>query len=285
MTLFGFVLVLTAAFCHAIWNYYVKRINGGPELVWLFSMVAVIIYLPVALYIVITEKPVFGFWQIIFLCGSVILHLSYLLLLQQGYRKGDLSLVYPIARSTGPFLSTSFAVVLLGEPMTPQIAVGGATIILGVLFLTGGFRGNAKHIAVSSLFGLMVGVLIGSYTVWDAYAVSTLMISPLLLDYMSSFGRSLLLSPIAWKRREQVKTYWRDHRSGVMIIAVFHILAYTLVLYALTFTPVVYVAPTREVSVLVTVMMGSLLLNEGDLKRRMGWATLILLGVALLASA
>jgi len=79
--------------------------------------------------------------------------------------------------------------------------------------------------------------------------------------------------------------HWRDHRLGVIAIAVFNPLAYILVLYALTFTPVVYVAPTREMSVLITVMMGSILLGEGDLRRRMLWAGLILVGVVLLATA
>jgi uncharacterized membrane protein len=56
------------------------------------------------------------------------------------------------------------------------------------------------------------------------------------------------------------------------------------VLYAPTFTPVMYVAPTRELSVLITVMMGTILLGEGHLRERLIWATLILFGVALLAS-
>ncbi len=285
MTAFGFALVLAAAFCHATWNFFVKRINGGPELVWLFSAISVAIYFPFAAYIVVTEKPQFGFWEILFIAGSVALHLGYFLLLQTGYRKGDLSLVYPTARATGPFLSTSFAVLFLGENMSVQIAMGAIAVIIGVVCLTGGFKSGAKNLTASLGFGLGAGMLIGSYTVWDAYAVSALLISPLLLDYASSVGRTILLAPIAVKRKELVKTYWRDHRFGVVTIAVFNSLAYILVLYALTFTPVVYVAPTREISVLLTVLMGSLLLGEGDLTRRLKWATLILAGVAMLATA
>ncbi len=285
MTVFGLALVLAAAFCHAAWNYFVKRINGGPELVWLFSALAVVIYLPVALYVLVIEKPVFGIREMVFVLGSSALHLGYFLLLQQGYRKGDLSLVYPTARATGPFLSTGFAVVFLGEQMTPQIAAGGVAVIVGVLFLTGGFKPAARHVSASLLFGLAAGLLIGSYTVWDAYAVSTLLVPPLLLEYVSIIARTILLAPIAVKRKDLVARYWRDHRLGVVVITIFNPLAYILVLYALTFTPVVYVAPTREVSVLITVLMGSILLSEGNLKHRLRWATLILFGVALLATA
>jgi drug/metabolite transporter (DMT)-like permease len=285
MTSLGFVIVIVAAICHATWNFFVKRINGGPALVWLFSVVSVLLYLPVAVYVIVLDKPDFAIWEISFIVGSAVLHLGYFMLLQAGYRKGDLSLVYPTARATGPFLSTAFAVSFLGEAMTAQIAVGAVTIVIGVVCLTGGFKAGARNLTTSLLFGLGAGILIGSYTVWDAYAVSTLMISPLLLDYASSLGRAILLAPLAARRLPEIRGYWRDHRIAVIAIAIFNPLAYILVLYALTFTPVVYVAPTREISVLLTVLMGSLLLGEGDMKRRLKWALVILTGVSLLATA
>jgi drug/metabolite transporter (DMT)-like permease len=92
------------------------------------------------------------------------------------------------------------------------------------------------------------------------------------------------LAPYAVKRRKAIAGHWRRHRLAVICIAVFNPLAYILVLYAMTFTPVVYVAPAREVSVLIAVLMGALLLGEQGLRRRMGWALLILAGMALLAT-
>ena len=86
MTFLGFALVLTAAFCHATWNYLVKRINAGPELVWLFSVLAVVIYLPLAIYVGI-GRTAFDWTQILFMAVSAALHLGYFLLLQLGYRK------------------------------------------------------------------------------------------------------------------------------------------------------------------------------------------------------
>ena len=169
--------------------------------------------------------------------------------------------------------------------MTLQIAAGAVAVIVGIVCLTGGFGTNARKVSASLGFGLAAGFLIGCYTVWDAYAVSTLLVPPLLLDYVSSIGRSVLLAPVAIKRTDKVKRLWREHRSGVLVIAIFNPLAYILVLYALTFTPVVYVAPIREMSVLLSVLLGSILLGEGDLQRRLMWSVLILFGVALLATA
>lgn len=284
MTLSGFALVITAACCHAFWNFCVKRINAGPELVWLFSLVALFLYLPLALYILIVERPVFGPWELIFILGSAIWHLGYFLLLQQGYKRGDLSLVYPTARATGPFLSSAFAVTFLGEEVSLQIAAGAFAVVIGILGLTGGIAVKTRKAGASLVFGVAAGLLIGSYTVWDAYAVSALLIPPLLLDYASSLGRVVLLAPVAARRRPQIRRLWCEQRPAIVAIAVFNPLAYILVLYALAFTPVIYVAPLREVSVLLTVLLGAYFLKEGDLGSRLLWASVVLLGVSLLAT-
>ena len=83
---------------------------------------------------------------------------------------------------------------------------------------------------------------------------------------------------------QTVRTFWKEQRLIILTVATIMPLAYILVLYAMTFTPVVYVAPLRESSVLLTVLMGSILLHEGDLKRRLGWALVIMVGVSLLAT-
>ncbi len=282
MSIPGFLLVLAAAACHAAWNFFVKRINAGPELVFLFSVLSVVIYLPLAIWFATgwtDARPV----QLLIIAGSAILHLGYFLLLQAGYRKGDLSLVYPTARATGPLLSTSFAVLFLGEVLSGQLVLGGGIIIFGIVMLTGGHAHRRGHAALSLAFGVSAGLLIGSYTVWDAYAVSVLAIPPLLLDYASSLGRSLLLAPIAYHKRTKVRSIWCHHKWAVVAIAILNPLAYILVLIALTFTPVVYVAPIRELSVLLTVLMGSILLQEGHLRHRLMWAVVILVGVIILA--
>ncbi|QFS82761.1 DMT family transporter [Roseivivax sp. THAF197b] len=285
MSTAGFALVLAAAFCHATWNLFVKRLNAGAELVWLFSLVSVVIYAPLAIWLAFGWET-FALRDLWFIAGSTVLHLGYFLLLQKAYSVGDLSVVYPTARATGPVLSGSFAVLVLGEALSGQMALGAGIIVAGVFMLTGGRRslsGGAG--ATSLLFGMATGALIGAYTVWDAYAVTAILIPPLILEYASNLSRLVLLTPVAWLRRARVARLWREERLGVLVIAVLSPLAYILVLIALRFTPVVYVAPLREVSVLLSVLAGSLILGEGDLKRRLIWAMVILTGVSLLATS
>ena len=284
VTLAGLLLVLAAAVCHATWNIFVKRINAGAELVWLFSVVSLVLYLPLAIWVGLSWTGL-TFLTFTAIAVSTLIHLGYFLLLQTGYRRGDLSLVYPTARATGPLLSTTMAVLILGEAVTPQIAAGGGIIIFGVLMLTNR-RGRlvSEHALASLGFGLGAGILIGSYTVWDAWSVSVLLIPPLLLDYANAIARTVLLAPVAYRRWNRVIEIWQTHRVGVFVIAIFSPLAYILVLYAMTFTPVIYVAPIRETSVLMGVLAGSLLLGEGHLKWRLSWAVVILFGVVLLAA-
>ncbi len=284
MTLLAFLLVFAAAVCHATWNFYVKRINGGPELIWLFSFITCILYFPAAVYILATVETQWGWLEVGFIVGSSLLHIGYFLCLQAGYRKGDLSLVYPTARSTGPLLSVTFAVIVFGETISIQAALGVFIIIAGVINLTGGFKKRSSNLTASLLFGISTGVFIGAYTVLDAHAVAVILIPPLILDYASITIRMMIMTPIALRRMDLVKGYWRNHRTAVLVVAIISPLAYILVLYAMTFTPVVYVAPLRESSVVMTVLMGSIWLGEGDFKRRLSWAMVIMVGVALLAT-
>ena len=285
MTAIALVLVLTAAVCHASWNFLAKRVQGGAELVWLYSLASSLIYLPLAIWIFTALPSGLNQMQWVFIGGSAVLHLVYFVLLQAAYRNGDLSLVYPTARSMGPLVAMILAIVFLSEYPTVQGGIGALIIIGGVFALTGGGRNGGKRASTSLLFGIGVGCLIGTYTTWDAYGVASLAVPPLLMDYGANVGRGILLTPTAYRRRSLVVQHWQNHRIEVIAIGVLTPLAYILVLTAMQTTPVAYVAPLREVSVLLSVLAGSLLLGEGQLAHRLKWAAVILVGVVTLATS
>jgi drug/metabolite transporter (DMT)-like permease len=277
-------LVLGAAVIHATWNLLAKRVGGGTAFVWLFGSLSAIIYAPLAAATILLARPHIGAVQLIFLAGTAVLHLGYFLMLQSGYRAGDLSLVYPLARGTGPVLTVGAAIIVLGERPTP-IALAGALLIgLGIVLLAGnpaslGHPGARRAVG----YALLTGALIAAYTLWDKRAVSALAIPPILLEWGSNVGLALLLMPAALARRDEVRAVWRAHRREAVLVAVLTPLAYILVLTAMVFTPVSYVAPAREISILVGTAMGSRLLAERDAPRRLTAATAIVVGVAALA--
>ena len=135
MTVFALVLVLAAATFHATWNLLAKRVgDGGAVFVWLFGFLAFLIYAPLAVVVVLLERPYFGPEALVFMFGSGVLHLGYFVFLQRGYAIGDLSLVYPLARGTGPLLATAAAIILLGErPGT--VALLGIALVSGLAYL------------------------------------------------------------------------------------------------------------------------------------------------------
>ena len=128
---------------------------------------------------------------------------------------------------------------------------------------------GAKNVTASIGYGLLVGFFIGGYAAWDAYVVLVIMLSPVLLDYASNTFRMFIFTPAAFRRRYIVEILLKDHKTGVMIIGILSALTYIRSLYAITFSPVTLVAPLRETSVLISVLMGSIILGEGDLKRRL----------------
>src|SRR4051812_4470804 len=129
MSRFALCLVLAASFIHATWNLLAKRAGGGAPFVWAMSVVSLFIYGPAVAWLVWSQHLVFNPMQYGFMAVSAALHLVYFLVLQRGYRVADLSLVYPLARGTGPMLSTIGAILLFGERPKGVALVGAGLVI------------------------------------------------------------------------------------------------------------------------------------------------------------
>ena len=284
MTAAAFALVLVAAFTHAGWNYLLKRSGGGVGFVWLFAAISALLYAPVALGTFLWLQPALGWTHIAVAAASAGLHTVYYLLLDRGYRHGDLSLVYPIARATGPLLTVVMAMLLLGERPAPLALAGALLISTGGLFLTGDPRAlRRKGMEHAVMIALATGVSIAAYTVVDKTAVAILMTPPILQDWMTNVGRVALMTPLLRTRSGLVRAAWCEHRGDVLAVAVLCPLSYILVLTAMQFTLVSYVAPAREVSILIAAFLGARLLSEGDARRRGIAAVLMTVGVVALA--
>src|SRR5947207_146331 len=151
------ILVVTAAFAHAGWNLCAKRVpDGGAVFVWLYGSVAAALCVPVAVFTVLVqqERPT-PVWPLA-IGVSGLLHLAYFVLLQRGYAVGDLSVVYPLARGSGPLLAVLAAVVLLGERPGVLPLAGAGAVVAGILVIGGlGTTGLARSAGV--LYALATG--------------------------------------------------------------------------------------------------------------------------------
>jgi drug/metabolite transporter (DMT)-like permease len=287
MGLVALLLVLAAACAHAGWNFFAKRAgSAGVGFVWLNATCSAVLYLPVLLgTLAWSGIPPWHTWLLAVLVSAAV-HVAYSVVLQRGYAVGDMSVVYPLARGTGPLLAMLIAVVLLGERPGVVGTVGGLMVVAGVFVI--GFSDGLPRSGTSLAgvgFGLLTGSLIAVYTVWDAHAVTALALSPLLFDSTSNVARSALLFPYAACRWSQVIRIWVEHRREVLAVAVLSPMAYTLVLFAMRLAPVSLVAPARELSIVLAGLLAWRVLREPQPARRMTGAVVVLTGVVLLGIA
>jgi drug/metabolite transporter (DMT)-like permease len=288
MTALSLVLVLLSAVAHASWNLMLKR-AGDPEVfAWVMIVVGSILLAPVGLALLWYNSMDFpGLW---FLLASVVLHVFYFILLARGYATGDLSLVYPVARGMGPMLVPVLAVILLGEIVETMAIVGIAAIVGGIYTIS--WWGNFHQVLRSPLlflrsagmrYAVLTGLTIAVYSIVDKEGVGH--IQPLLYIYFMFIGTVALLAPyiLANKGMETVKAEWRANAVPITVSGLLAFAAYGLVLTAFSLSRVSYVAPAREVGIVIGVLMGIFLLKEPFGRGRLLGSGLIVGGLVLIA--
>jgi drug/metabolite transporter (DMT)-like permease len=278
-------LVVGAAVAHAGWNLSAKRVpDGGAVFVWLTALWAAILLLPLAVVGIVTAGgSVPAVWWLAAAVSGLI-HTAYFVILQRGYAVGDLSVVYPLARGTGPMLSVIAAIWFFGERPGAIALAGAGAVVLGVWVIGGLGSSGTGSWAGGVGYGVLCGTTIATYTLWDAHAVTTLDVSPLVLMAGEAIFQTAVLTPYALRRRAQVSALWREEKLPVFAVAVLSPLAYLLVLFALRLAPVSLVAPARELSIVFAGLGAWLLLGEPNPGRRLAGAVIVLAGVAAIAA-
>jgi drug/metabolite transporter (DMT)-like permease len=284
-------LVILAGLIHASWNIAAKKAGGDTRFAFFSTGVNAVAWAPLGLWLVWKHAPAWGWTEWGFLAGSAVLHCAYFVSLLRGYRKADLTVVYPLARGSGPLLSSMAAVVLLGEQISALGALGIAGVVIGVFLIAGGpalWRashdpGKRQRVRKGMVYGVLSGAFIASYTVVDGYAVKVLLMSPILVDYVGGLLRLPLLAPPVLRDLPAAAVLWRRQWKYAVFIGVVSPVSYVLVLYAMQTAPLSHVAPAREVSMLFAALIGGQLLGEGDRALRLLGAACIAAGVMALA--
>ena len=288
MTLLALSLVLASAFAHATWNYLAKSSRDKAVFTWCFVSLSSLIYLPVAAYFAATSPVPPAGW--VYVVGTMLLHVAYFTLLSAAYSREDLSVVYPMARGTAIALVPLLATLTLGERVSTVGALSIAAIVVGVVVAhTQGFGGDAFSGLLSSFgstgsrLALLTGVVIATYSTWDKQGVS--LVNPLVYNYFVFLGQSLAGAPLAVRWRKRLRDEVAERKWAILAAAVLSPLAYLLVLVALTFSQVSYVAASREIGIVVGALLGTTLLKEPHGANRLLGSAAIVAGVFGLALA
>ncbi len=270
-----YAVILVAALAHASWNGLVKSSGNGLMMIAAIRFVGLVIG---AALLVFVPFPAPESWP--FLGAAALAHYAYYSFLANGYRVGDLSQVYPIARGSAPLLVALVGIVAVGERLGPWQGAAVAMISLGIVALAFGRRGAFRRDAV--LFALATGTAIATYTVFGAIGVrraETVLGFVAVLEILTGFGT---VAWIAMFRSAAVPVFVRAHGRTGAVAGVLATGGYMASLWAMTLLPMATVAALRETSVIFAALIGVVVFREGLGVRRVAAAGLVAAGIVAL---
>lgn len=278
-------LVLTAAVLHALWNLAAKGATRDRLLfIWLSAVLSAALFVPLGVVWVVVSGDRPSWVWLGAAAFSAAMHIGYMLVLQRGYAAGDLNLVYPLARGTGPLLTFVVAVTVLGERPGVLGAVGVLLVVAGVLLISIAPRHTRGSTLPGVLWGSATGVTIAAYTVWDSHAVTDLDVPPVAYFALGLVCQVAALTVMAQRRIPDVRRAWPALARPALVVAVLSPFAYILVLRAMQEAPVALVAAARESSIVVGALLGWLALGEGRGARRLVGSAVVAAGIAVIVA-
>jgi drug/metabolite transporter (DMT)-like permease len=287
MTGAALALVLGAAILHSAWNALAKRAHDPLTFLWCSVTLATGQLGPVALWVLGSQG--FPLSALPFVVATTVLHALYFFALGRSYQLGELSLVYPVARGLGVALVPLLALFLFDERLSPLGTAGIALVVSGIVGLHLTPRAWSAEASGSGLVGpgtgwaLLTGLTIAAYSLVDKAGVARLHPVPYL--GLLGFGSIVLLSPAVLSKPAVLRREWAVNWRAILLASAMNLTAYLLVLFAFRLSKVGYVVAARELSIVLSAIIGSVWLNEGRLGPRLTGAGVVLLGVACVALA
>lgn len=284
----------------------VRRATRPAVTTALMAVASAILVLPYAVYLIIVDIPSTVGW--LFILATIVLHIWYFATLGYAYNTGELSIVYPVARGLGLAIIPILGVYVVGESMSWPAVLGAIAIVssIGLIAQSDMGRTNIRRVVAIApnwallrrvvgktrfklrrawLLAMATGLVIGIYSVVDAQGVQHVrpVVYMFFLQLGGGLGMMVIQSRIETRAAfiDEAQRHWKILIAGGLL----QFAAYTLVLTALTFSPVSYVGPFREISILIAVTYGSLVLKERVTKVRLSGAILIAIGGTAIALA
>lgn len=264
MESYAVILVLISAILHSTWNFLLKDSEGKLGFTYLMNSLIAVIYLPVFLLSLNSALCKIG---ILFAILSGLIHAVYFILLSKAYSYGHLSIVYPLARSSLLFVPI-WAFLLLGERLSIEGILGILLIILGIYIL------HLRRLSVNSLaepfqyirerasvFAILTALTISFYSIVDKVGVAFL--NPVPYIYIMFLFIVVFMTPyILSGHRDKIRNEWDNNKKKILASSALCVSSYLLILIAFQLSKVSYIISLRQISVIIGVILGIMLLQE-----------------------
>ena len=278
-------LVLCSAVSHALWNYFAKSGKDKSGFMFLMNVTSHFTVLPVYLLFLKDWRLPLEVIPILFFSGLA--EAVYFFSLAKAYESGDLSVVYPVARSSPVFVAV-FASIFFLEPLSSWGIAGILIVLLGVyviylpeLSISKALQPFRNPAGKATLFALMAAFGTTAYTLLDRVGVTH--VDPLLYSFWLEVSVTIFLVPIQLVRG--IDTIAREWKTGWKRISISGFLmrgGYILILIAMNLAPVAYILAIRQFSVVIGALLGVFFLKEGYGRQRVVGALIVFIGVYFL---
>ncbi|MCX8095821.1 MAG: EamA family transporter [Caldisericia bacterium] len=265
MEIFSLSLVVISALIHSTWNFFFKKSKDQVIFIFWAKIFQILIYFPIVIYLLsrfgLNEK---GIPPII---GSGLVHFFYWLFISLAYKYGDLSLVYPVARSS-PLLIALFSFLIFGEKITIFGFFGILLIIIGIFFISSGnfdFRNFLKIFNKENkglIFALLCLIAITFHSLIDR--VGAKYVNSIIYVYLFEIISLSLFAPyvLIIKKRRDILKILKDEKIKIFYTAISIILSYSIIIYVMNLSKLSYIVSVREIGVIFSVLLGTIFLKE-----------------------
>lgn len=280
-------MVILSAILHALWNLLAKDCEDKESFMWLMTLTSIFTVSPI--FFTLVPNLSLPKELLPYLVISGVAETLYFITLSRAYSLGDLSLVYPIARSS-PLYITILAVVFLGEQISLTGFLGILLTVLGVYslhlrsFNPDDILRPFNEWEKASSYALLTALWTTIYSLTDKIAVSN--VNPMVYAFWLEPFIVIILTPtlIQIKGWSSIKSEWNKSKFKVLAAGFLMRGGYILVLLAMSLAQVSYILALRQVSVVMGSIIGVLFLNEGYGKIRIISSTIIFLGIYILVA-
>ena len=262
MTIQVLLLVLLSALFHATWNFVARKVEGNLVVLWFGVCLGSALITPGVIGIIIYSGlgKIAQLPAIICIIATGLIHVVYFRLLSAGYEKGEISLVYPIARGSGIALTAILANLFLKEKFDILGLIGICLICVGIISMSRSTHRKTDDINAVRL-ALCIGASISAYSLIDKIGVNY--VNPVVYIWSMGVIIALVMTPFLMKRHRGtlIKEAKRYLGYGV-IIGVGSLGTYLMILFAFTMGPVSYIVAVREFAVVLGALAGIIFLKE-----------------------